>query len=129
MYDEFVSSITNTEIPFFYIPGNSDLRCSESKESIKHKSSECKNVIKGISVFAVNDCDRTISDEQFSELDKMGDNSIVFMHHPIKDAGVYLSIGFDGHRCEDYDGYKVHEMYDFLKTNSFKTIDELLCGD
>ncbi len=85
VYDAFVKSMTDTEIPFFYIPGNSDLRCSESKESIKVKSSKCKNVIKGISVYAVNDCDRTISDEQFSELDMMGDNSIVFMHHPLKD--------------------------------------------
>ena len=41
-------------------------------------------------------------------------------------AGVYISIGFDSHKYEDYDEYKVHEMYDFLKQNNFKMIDELL---
>ena len=44
----------------------------------------------------------------------------------IKDAGVYISVGFDSHRCEDYDGHKVHEMYRFLKQNKFNTIDEIL---
>ena len=44
----------------------------------------------------------------------------------IKDANVYLSIGFDSHRCEDYDGFKVHKMYDFLKENGFKTVETLL---
>ena len=44
----------------------------------------------------------------------------------IKDAGVYISVGFDSHRCEDYDGYKVHEMNKFLKANRFNTIDEIL---
>ena len=44
----------------------------------------------------------------------------------IKDAGVYISIGFDSHRLEDYDGFKVHQMYDFLIEKDIKMIDELL---
>ena len=44
----------------------------------------------------------------------------------IKDAGVYISVGFDSHRNEDYDGFKVYEMYDFLKRNDFNTVDEIL---
>ena len=44
----------------------------------------------------------------------------------VKNSGVYVSIGFDGHRLEDYDGFRVHEMYDFLKENGIKTIDEVL---
>lgn len=43
----------------------------------------------------------------------------------IKDAGVYISIGFDSHRDDDYDGFKVHEMYDFLKKHNIKTADAL----
>ena len=42
----------------------------------------------------------------------------------MKQAGLYLSVGFDGHRCEDYDGAKVHEMYDFLVENDFPVVDE-----
>ncbi|MBQ8371366.1 MAG: metallophosphoesterase family protein [Clostridia bacterium] len=44
----------------------------------------------------------------------------------IKRCGVYLSIGFDSHRCEDYDGYKVHAVYDLLKKHGIRTVDELL---
>lgn len=43
----------------------------------------------------------------------------------VKRCGVYVSVGFDGHRLEDYDGYRVHEMYDFLKQKGIKTADEL----
>ena len=40
----------------------------------------------------------------------------------VKNSGVYVSIGFDGHRLEDYDGFRVYEMYDFLKENGIKTV-------
>jgi len=43
----------------------------------------------------------------------------------IRNAGVYISIGFDGHRREDYDGKRVHDMYDFLKEKGFRLVDEL----
>lgn len=53
-----------------------------------------------------------------------------FVSNPVKqkiirDAGVYVSIGFDGHRREDYDGQRVHDMYDFLKENGFRLADVL----
>lgn len=43
----------------------------------------------------------------------------------VRESGLHISIGFDSHRCEDYDGYKVHEMYDFLKEKGIKTADML----
>lgn len=43
----------------------------------------------------------------------------------IRDAGVYISVGFDGHRREDYDGYKVAEMVKFLKHVGIRTADQL----
>ena len=44
----------------------------------------------------------------------------------IRNSGVYVSVGFDSHRMEDYDGYKVHTMYEFLKNKGIKTADDLL---
>jgi len=46
----------------------------------------------------------------------------------IKQSGVYISVGFDGHDHRDYDGNRVHETYDFLKRNNIKTIDEIFGG-
>ncbi len=43
----------------------------------------------------------------------------------VRDAGVYISVGFDGHRREDYDGYRVHRMCDFLQENGFRLADAL----
>lgn len=43
----------------------------------------------------------------------------------VRDSGMYVSVGFDSHRCEDYDGYRVHKMYDFLKEKNIKTADLL----
>ena len=42
----------------------------------------------------------------------------------VKASGLYISIGFDSHRCEDYDGARIHEMYDFLVDNEFNIVDE-----
>ena len=42
----------------------------------------------------------------------------------VKNAGLYISVGFDSHRCEDYDGVRVHEMYDFLVENQFNIVDD-----
>ena len=43
----------------------------------------------------------------------------------VRDAGMYISVGFDGHRREDYDGAKVAEMIAFLKKAGIRTADEL----
>lgn len=43
----------------------------------------------------------------------------------VRDAGMYVSVGFDGHRREDYDGAKVAEMIKFLKNAGIRTADEL----
>lgn len=83
-YDFFVQSMLGTKIPFLYIPGNSDLRSNESENSIKRKASPCKTIINNLSIFAINDCDSTISTSQLKELDLANENSIVFMHHPLE---------------------------------------------
>lgn len=84
VYDYFINSFKNIGIPFLYIPGNSDLRCAESEKSIYKKTCVCKNTIKNTVIFAVNDSDNSISDEQFFELHFADANSIVFMHHPLE---------------------------------------------
>ena len=43
----------------------------------------------------------------------------------IKDAGVYISIGFDGHKVEDYLGDRVREYNEKLKSIGVKTADLL----
>ena len=42
----------------------------------------------------------------------------------IKNADVALSIGSNCHRCEEYNGFKLYEMYDFLKSNNIKIFAE-----
>ena len=44
----------------------------------------------------------------------------------VRDAGVVISIGSDCHRCEEYNGHRLYEAYDFLKKNGFTTYDELI---
>lgn len=41
----------------------------------------------------------------------------------VREAGLYVSVGFDGHRCEDYDGAKVAETVKFLKNAGIRTAD------
>ena len=84
VYKQFVGRMQGLGIPFLFIPGNSDLRCRDSQNEIAGICSKCENEIGDIRVFAVNDCNATVSDAQFSALEKADDNSIVFMHHPIK---------------------------------------------
>ena len=43
----------------------------------------------------------------------------------VREAGVLISVGFDGHRCEDYDGARVARMVDFLRNAGIRTADEL----
>ncbi len=83
-YDLFLKTVIEPNIPVLYIPGNSDLRCVGTRESIKRKSSPCINLIKGTTIYAINDCDGTISSDQLSLMEGADDDSIVFMHHPLK---------------------------------------------
>ena len=82
VYDNFVERMENTGITFLYIPGNSDLRDNESENSIYKKTSPCKNTVNGVDIYAVNDSNRGISDEQMAILESADGKSIVFMHHP-----------------------------------------------
>lgn len=41
----------------------------------------------------------------------------------VKKSGLRVSVGFDSHRHEDYDGFRVHKIYDILKDNSIPTIE------
>lgn len=83
VYNYFINKMRSIDIPFYYVPGNSDLRCADSRVEIRKNASQCKNSLNGILIFAVNDCDGTISDGQLSALEEAKDDSIVFMHHPI----------------------------------------------
>lgn len=83
-YNSFIKLMNEIGIPFLYISDDSNLKNHKNKGFIRKNISECKTVINGISIFAINDFDRTISDKEFSELETADDNSIVFMHHPLK---------------------------------------------
>ena len=82
VYHWFIQKMESLGIPFLYVPGNSDLRCSASRSAISQKTSCCENRIGGVRIFAVNDCRAEISDDQFSVLEKADKDSVVFMHHP-----------------------------------------------
>lgn len=84
VYDSFIQKMQSLNIPFLFIPGNSDLRDKESRKEIFAKHSPCENEINGIKIFAINDSKQEISDEQLLVLEKADDDSIVFMHHPIE---------------------------------------------
>lgn len=83
VYKGFLEKMESQEVPFLFIPGNSDLRCPESCEEISKISSPCRNEIGGTVIFAVNDCDGTVSADDLRTLEEADDNSIVFMHHPL----------------------------------------------
>lgn len=82
-YKEFIEKMKETDIPFLYIPGNSDLRDERYADEISKMASKCKNSVADCTVYAVNDCDMTISDNQFEILEDADETSIVFMHHPV----------------------------------------------
>lgn len=42
----------------------------------------------------------------------------------VKDAGLYISVGFDSHRCEDYDASKIHQVHEFLIKNKFNVVNK-----
>ncbi len=82
-YDLFVEKMQETGIPFLYIPGNSDLRNDDTKDVIYQKSSPCRTNFEDVSVFAINDSDDVVSEEQLKILSEATEKSIVFMHQPI----------------------------------------------
>ena len=83
VYKYYIERMNGLGIPFLYIPGNSDLRCDKTCDEIKNLASECKNTVNGTVIYAVNDSDRNVSQNQLDILDGADCNSIVFMHHPI----------------------------------------------
>ena len=83
VYEKFIVRMNDLGIPFLYIPGNSDLRCNETKTVIAHKASPCRNEVEGIEIIALNDCERTISEQEYAVLSEVTDATIVFLHHPI----------------------------------------------
>jgi len=83
VYNLFINKMNSMKIPFIYIPGNSDLRCTETKDEIMKKASPCKNIVDGIEIIALNDCNATLEEPYYCALDEVTENTIVFMHHPI----------------------------------------------
>ena len=84
-YNFFIDKIKETEIPFIFIPGSSDLSCKDTCEEIHKISSPCKNPIDSYTIYAVNDSDRNISNSDMDCIAEADENSIVFMHHPIEE--------------------------------------------
>ncbi len=83
VYRDFISKMETLGIPFLYIPGNSDLRCPESFDEIKTMASDLRLTIDGRTVWAVNDCDQTVSEETLDLLWAASPSDVVFLHHPI----------------------------------------------
>ncbi len=113
VYEYFVAYMKKTGIPFLFIPGNSDLRDVNSKQRLQSYSSEFKNVIKGITVYAVNDSNKIIDSEVCEKIALAEENSIVFMHHPPENCLSQAAISKRGlvffyghlHRFEAYDNF------------------------
>lgn len=83
VYKRFIEKMQGIGIPFLYIPGNSDLRDSCFYMENYQNATECTTVLDGVKIFAINDSDGNISNEQLKYLENADENSIVFMHHPI----------------------------------------------
>ncbi len=81
VFCSFTERMKKTGIPFLYIPGNSDLRNVSSREKLKNHASPIVNRFGNTTIFAVNDCDGTLSDEALSAVMAAKDGDIVFMHH------------------------------------------------
>ena len=112
VYDYCINKIKETNLPFLYIPGNSDMRNPDTRDSICIKASPCINIIDGQTIAALNDCGGSISDEQMDILESL-DKCIVFMHHPV-----------DGNRlqswCDTHSSARVfygHEHLSYRKNN------------
>ena len=85
IYNFFIDKIKETEIPFIFIPGSSDLSCKDTCEGIYKISSPCKNQFDTYTVYAINDSDKNISDSDMKYIAEADEKSIVFMHHPIEE--------------------------------------------
>lgn len=82
-YNLFIKKMQSLNIPFIYIPGNSDLRNPAFKEKIINLTSPVMSVIHDTVIIAINDSDRTVSDDTKLILNGINSNAVVFMHHPI----------------------------------------------
>ena len=84
VYTYFLERMRELEIPFLYIPGNSDLRSEQNRGQIERMASDCRNVIDSVEIYMINDCTGEISELQYACLEKAAVQSIVVMHHPIE---------------------------------------------
>lgn len=83
VYQQFISDMQALAIPFLYIPGNSDLRNPACRDAIKKMASPCENEFGRVRIYALNDCEGRISQEQYAVIDRADENSIVFLHHTL----------------------------------------------
>lgn len=84
IYDFFIEKMRSLTLPLLYIPGGSDLLSAPTRDSIKTKASPTKNTICGTVIYALCDCEKTVSDAEISEINSADEKSVVFMHHPIE---------------------------------------------
>lgn len=85
VYNFFINKVKEAEIPFVFIPGDSDLSCKDSCEEIYKISSPCKNQMDLYTIYAVNDSYGNISNSDMNCIADADENSIVFMHHPVEE--------------------------------------------
>ena len=81
-YRFFLAQMRALGLPFFYIPGNSDLRDVRSRDAIFADASPIVSALGAIRIFALNDADGTFSDEALAALEGARAGDVVFMHHP-----------------------------------------------
>ncbi len=87
VYDFFKRRIRNLGMPVLYIPGNSDLRDPNTADTLRCEASSCMTAIGDVTLFALNDCDREVASSDFDLLEMADENSVVFLHHPIRSHG------------------------------------------
>lgn len=83
VYSDFIEKMDTVGIPFVFIPGNSDLRNMKFSSEICNMHSPVRSILGNTCIFAVNDADRSISEDVFEILESAKCDDIVFMHHPI----------------------------------------------
>lgn len=82
VYKDFLSEFKKLPMRTLFIPGNSDLRAEDSAGKIHSLASACKNSVEDINIYALNDSNLTICDDDFNIIEDADETSIVFMHHP-----------------------------------------------
>ena len=78
----FLERMGSLNIPFLWIPGNSDLRTPESAGTLRRLHAPCRTLLDGTELLVLCDADGTVEPEACSLLEAAGPDTVVMMHHP-----------------------------------------------